>query len=196
MGIPNWIRKSAAATLLLAASTQAAAQWTLDAAQSQLSFVTVKAEHIAEVHSFSRLEGGIDAQGSAVLSIDLTSVETGIAIRNERMQAMLFETGMYPKAEVSAEVDLNSVQALALGESASLDAALSLSMHGANISLEAPVLVTRVSDGLRVATLAPIIVAADSLGLVAGVESLREIAGLPSISRSVPVTFSLKYVAQ
>jgi len=46
-----------------------------------------------------------------------------------------------------------------------------------------------------VTTLAPLIITAESVGLVAGVESLREIAGLPSISRTVPVTFSVKFVA-
>ena len=47
--------------------------------------------------------------------------------------------------------------------------------------------------GLRVDTLAPIIVKADAFALVDGIESLREIAGLPSISRSVPVSFSLLF---
>ena len=89
----------------LAFSASASAQWSLDLDNSQLSFVTVKAEHIAEVHSFSRLEGQIDAAGNARISIDLSSVETGIAIRNERMQSMLFETGLYPQAAVSAAIN-------------------------------------------------------------------------------------------
>jgi len=55
--------------------------------------------------------------------------------------------------------------------------------------------VTRQADGVRVSTLSPLIITAESVGLVAGVESLREIAGLPSISRAVPVTFSVKFVA-
>ncbi|MDP5003900.1 MAG: YceI family protein, partial [OM182 bacterium] len=100
----------------LAFSASASAQWSLDLDNSQLSFVTVKAEHIAEVHSFSRLEGQIDAAGNARISIDLSSVETGIAIRNERMQSMLFETGLYPQAAVSAAINTDALSAIAVGE--------------------------------------------------------------------------------
>ena len=179
----------------LAFSASASAQWSLDLDNSQLSFVTVKAEHIAEVHSFSRLEGQIDAAGNARISIDLSSVETGIAIRNERMQSMLFETGLYPQAAVSAAINTDALSAIAVGEEMALDAQLTLALHGAETVISALLRVTRQADGVRVSTLSPLIITAESVGLVAGVESLREIAGLPSISRTVPVTFSVKFVA-
>ncbi|MDC1357882.1 YceI family protein [Gammaproteobacteria bacterium] len=179
----------------LAFSASASAQWSLDLDNSQLSFVTVKAEHIAEVHSFSRLEGQIDAAGNARISIDLSSVETGIAIRNERMQSMLFETGLYPQAAVSAAINTDALSAIAVGEEMAFDAQLTLALHGAETVISAPLRVARQADGVRVSTLSPLIITAESVGLVAGVESLREIAGLPSISRAVPVTFSVKFVA-
>lgn len=189
------LQRVALAVTALAFSAVASAQWSLDLDDSQLSFVTVKAEHIAEVHSFSRLEGQIDAAGNARISIDLTSVETGIAIRNERMQTMLFETGLYPQATVRAAINTDALSAIAVGEDMTLDTQLTLALHGAETVISAPLRVTRQTDGVRVTTLSPLIVTAESVGLVAGVESLREIAGLPSISRAVPVTFSVKFVA-
>jgi hypothetical protein len=42
-----------------------------------------------------------------------------------------------------------------------------------------------------VSTIKPIIVMAESFDLINGVQALREVAGLPSISRAVPVTFQL-----
>lgn len=182
-----------AALLTLLASAQAAAQWTLSADDSSLSFISVKAEHIAEVHSFARLSGEIDSGGEAVVSIDLTSVQTGIDIRNERMQSMLFNTDMYPRAQVSADVDAAALSSMAVGESAVLEVPLAINLHGEVLTLSAPLRVSQVQDGLRVDTLAPIIVKADAFALVDGIESLREIAGLPSISRSVPVSFSLLF---
>ena len=182
-----------AALLTLLASAQAAAQWTLSADDSSLSFISVKAEHIAEVHSFARLSGEIDNGGEAVVSIDLTSVQTGIDIRNERMQSMLFNTDMYPRAQVSADVDAAALSSMAVGESAVLEVPLVINLHGEVLTLSAPLRVSHVQDGLRVDTLAPIIVKADAFALVDGIESLREIAGLPSISRSVPVSFSLLF---
>lgn len=183
-----------AALLTLLASAQAAAQWTLSADDSSLSFISVKAEHIAEVHSFARLSGEIDNGGEAVVSIDLTSVQTGIDIRNERMQSMLFNTDMYPRAQVSADVDAAALSSMAVGESAVLEVPLAINLHGEVLTLSAPLRVSHVQDGLRVDTLAPIIVKADAFALVDGIESLREIAGLPSISRSVPVSFSLLFI--
>ena len=182
-----------AALLTLLASAQAAAQWTLSADDSSLSFISVKAEHIAEVHSFARLSGEIDSGGEAVVSIDLTSVQTGIDIRNERMQSMLFNTDMYPRAQVSADVDAAALSSMAVGESAVLEVPLAINLHGEVLTLSAPLRVSQVQDGLRVDTLAPIIVKADAFALVDGIESLREVAGLPSISRSVPVSFSLLF---
>ena len=182
-----------AALLTLLASAQAAAQWTLSADDSSLSFISVKAEHIAEVHSFARLSGEIDSGGEAVVSIDLTSVQTGIDIRNERMQSMLFNTDMYPRAQVSADVDAAALSSMAVGESAVLEVPLAINLHGEVLTLSAPLRVSHVQGGLRVDTLAPIIVKADAFALVDGIESLREIAGLPSISRSVPVSFSLLF---
>ena len=182
-----------AALLTLLASAQAAAQWTLSADDSSLSFISVKAEHIAEVHSFARLSGEIDSGGEAVVSIDLTSVQTGIDIRNERMQSMLFDTDMYPRAQVSADVDVAVLSSMAVGESAVLEVPLAINLHGEVLTLSAPLRVSHVQGGLRVDTLAPIIVKADAFALVDGIENLREIAGLPSISRSVPVSFSLLF---
>jgi hypothetical protein len=182
-----------AALLTLLASAQAAAQWTLSADDSSLSFISVKAEHIAEVHSFARLSGEIDSGGEAVVSIDLTSVQTGIDIRNERMQSMLFNTDMYPRAQVSADVDAAALSSMAVGESAVLEVPLAINLHGEVLTLSAPLRVSHVQGGLRVDTLAPIIVKADAFALVDGIESLREIAGLPSMSRSVPVSFSLLF---
>lgn len=139
-----------AALLTLLASAQAAAQWTLSADDSSLSFISVKAEHIAEVHSFARLSGEIDSGGEAVVSIDLTSVQTGIDIRNERMQSMLFNTDMYPRAQVSADVDAAALSSMAVGESAVLEVPLAINLHGEVLTLSAPLRVSHVQDGLRV----------------------------------------------
>lgn len=182
-----------AALFALLTSAHAAAQWALAADDSSLSFISVKAEHIAEVHSFTRLSGEIDGGGEAVVSIDLTSVQTGIDIRNERMQSMLFNTDMYPRAQVSADVDIAALSSMAVGESSVVEVPLAINLHGEVLTLSAPLRVSHVQEGLRVDTLAPIIVNADAFALVEGIESLREIAGLPSIGRSVPVSFSLLF---
>ena len=74
-------------TVLFLASS-AAAHWELDNNSSTLSFVTVKADHVGEVHTFDQLSGDINDDGSVQITIELASVNTLIDIRNERMQNM------------------------------------------------------------------------------------------------------------
>jgi len=54
--------------------------------------------------------------------------------------------------------------------------------------------VARLTDSrIIVASRSPVIVNAGQVGLLAGVEKLRDVAGLPSISPAVPVTFVLAF---
>lgn len=179
------------AVLFLASS--AAAHWELDNNSSTLSFVTVKADHVGEVHTFDQLSGDINDDGSVQITIELASVNTLIDIRNERMQNMLFETNLFPQATISGEIDLDAVAAMDAGVSQAISVDFDLAIHGESSSYTADVLVTRTESGVLASTVKPIIVMADTHGLVSGVEALREVAGLPSISRAVPVSFNVVF---
>ncbi len=171
----------------------ALAQWSLDNADSTLSFVTIKADHVAEVHTFDTLSGSVSDSGQVQITIELASVNTLIPIRNERMQAMLFETGMFPRGTISASVDAAAISGLSVGASVAQSIEFSLDLHGQAKSYTADVDITRVADGITVSTVKPLIVMAADHGLVSGVEALREVAGLPSISQAVPVSFMLAF---
>lgn len=175
-------------------SAAAHADWTLNNNASQLNFVTLKAEHIAEVHSFDRLSGTIGNDGKIDLAIDLLSVNTLIPIRNERMQEMLFETSIYPKAMISGAVDLAGIKDLKAGASKNVAVKFELNLHGKSNSIESELNVTKLAGNqVRVSTIKPILVSASQYNLVAGVDKLKEVAGLPSISQAVPVSFSLTF---
>lgn len=171
----------------------ASAHWELDNNSSTLSFVTVKADHVGEVHTFDQLSGDINDDGSVQITIELASVNTLIDIRNERMQNMLFETNLFPQANISGEIDLDAVAAMDAGVSQAISVDFDLAIHGESSSYTADVLVTRTESGVLASTVKPIIVMADTHGLVSGVEALREVAGLPSISRAVPVSFNVVF---
>ena len=171
----------------------AAAHWELDNNSSTLSFVTVKADHVGEVHTFDQLSGDINDDGSVQITIELASVNTLIDIRNERMQNMLFETNLFPQATISGEIDLDAVAEMDAGVSQAISVDFDLAIHGESSSYTADVLVTRTESGVLASTVKPIIVMADTHGLVSGVEALREVAGLPSISRAVPVSFNVVF---
>lgn len=171
----------------------AVAGWELDNDKSRIDFISVKNAAIAESHHFSRLVGYIGNDGNVTLTIDLDSVETLIPIRNERMREMLFRTADYPTATVSALVDPAILAAVADGGTISTEVPLKLSLHGVEASLDAPVVVVGEPGSLRVISARPVVISAADYGLGAGVEALRQVAGLANISTAVPVTINLLF---
>jgi len=189
-------RTLAALILTMGIAGAAQADWQLDNDQSHLSFVTIKATHIAEVHRFTQLRGSLNAAGQADIEIALASVETNIPIRNERMQQMLFDTDLFPSAGISAAFDAEVLAGLAAGDSRMLDVSAQLRIKDNSIPFSVPVLAARLNaETLLVTSTQPVLVSAESVGLTEGVEKLREIAGLPDISRAVPVSFVLTFRA-
>lgn len=179
-------------TPLLSANA-ALAHWALVNEDSSLSFVTVKAEHVAEVHTFDVLSGELEDDGEVSISVELASVNTMIPIRNERMQAMLFETNLFPEASISAQVDLDALTSMPVGTSQTMELDFDLEIRDITSSYTALVKVSHMEDALVATTLKPVIVNAETHNLTSGVEALREVAGLPSISRAVPVSFTIAF---
>ena len=179
----------------LVTSSQAFATWDLDNASSYLSFVSTKAVDIAEVHRFDTLAGRISDKGKAVITIQLGSVNTSIPVRDERMQELLFETNKYLHATARAKIDMDRIDVLQPGDSVRLDTEFTLDLHGNDVSFTANVEVARLSESvLTVTSTKPIILNAASAELTDGIEALRKVANLPSISNAVPVSFVLSFV--
>lgn len=175
-------------------ASPAYAGWTLDNDASRINFVSTKANTAAEVHTFGSLDGQVDDEGNATLSIDLNTVDTAIEIRDERMRDILFETAQFPTATLAATVDMAAVAGLSAGETTELTTEGQLMVHGTTSSVTFDISVSRLGDDrILVASRKPVIVNASQVGLLAGVEKLREVAGLPSISPAVPVSFVLAF---
>ena len=178
----------------LTASTHGAAHWTLNNDFSQLSFVTIKSGNIAEVHKFKHLEGQLSDDGRLTITIELASVDTLIPIRDERMLKLLFETDFFPVATFTANIDRAVLDGLSINTSTRMEINGILSIRNHRINIAPKIVVTRFAEGsVLVNTLEPIIVNAKAAGLAGGVEKLREIAGLTSISDAVPVSFVLTF---
>ncbi len=168
--------------------------WTLDAAGSRLSYVSIKAGEVAEANRFDTLAGSVAADGTATLDIDLASVNTGVDIRNERMREIFFDVAGNPKATVTAKLDPAAFAGLALGQSVTRPLKATVSIKGASSDVETEVLVTRASaDRVTVVPTAPVIITTDMFGLTDELGELRALAQLPSITPAVPVTFTLAF---
>lgn len=57
-------------------------------------------------------------------------MDTGIDIRDDRMRKRLFETGMFPTATISGEIDVDKYREMKAGEHEIAELELELSLHG------------------------------------------------------------------
>lgn len=168
--------------------------WTLDPAASRLAYVSIKAGEVAENNRFDTLSGSVAADGTASLSIDLASVNTGVEVRNERMREVFFAVADNPAATVTARLDPKAFAGLAVGQSLTRPITASVTIKGASSDVETEVLVTRTAeDRVLVVPTAPVIISTDMFGLTDELGELRAIAQLPSITPAVPVTFTLVF---
>lgn len=185
--------KQLASLAILAASFNATADWQLHNNSSKVSFVSIKKDTIGEVHHFKTLSGQIADNGNFSVEIDLTSVETNIPIRNERMQSMLFNTKVFPTLKLTAKVSKELAQ-LTDGNSNVFSVPATLSLNGIKKDLAIDVFAARTNkNSLLVTAMSPIIINASDFNLDTGVAALQKVAGLPNIARAVPVTFVLHF---
>ena len=184
--------------LITVASVQpASAQWKLNENNSHLSFVSIKNNAVAEVNRFESLSGAVTVAGEATVNIALDSIETNIPIRNDRMKTMLFQTGIFTQASVSTQLDIPVFRDLETGASISAELSLELNLHGIMGKVPAKVRVTRTQkDTWLVNSIQPLIINAPGYQLAEGIEALRNIAGLQSITPVIPVTFILEFTEQ
>jgi len=182
------------AAIAITLATPVAADWTLDNNQSAFYFASIKKNHVFESHRFESLSGSISDAGSANLQIDLTSVNTNIGIRDQRMREMLFKVADHPKATFSASFDQAALAQLKPSDKTHMAIKGKLTLNGVEQPLDTTLSLTRLTPStLMVSTLAPVVIKADSYALDSGVEALRTVANLASISLAVPVTFELVF---
>lgn len=189
-----------AATCLAAAcskqpATAPVSDLTLDAAQSRIGFVSVKNGAVAELHHFTSVAGAVTGDGTVTVSIPLSSVETNIPIRNERMQKLLFDVDTHPTATVTATLPPGTLASLRERPVQHMQLPATLSLHGAETEVELDLLASRTHDGqVLVSTRQPVMLQATDFALTDGINALREVAGLDSIAAMVPVTATLHFV--
>ena len=184
------------AVCLLAVSP-AFASWSLDNEASLLSFVSIKAGDVAEVHTFRELAGSVGRDGAFSLTIQLASVDTLIPIRDERMREMLFNIAEFPTASLTGKLDMREIESLAPGSTTTLTVDFVLDLHGRQAPMQADLLVVRLSPSrLLISARKPVVVNASGFDLGEGIERLREVVGLPSISQAVPVSCVLSFVSE
>ncbi|MFK7731919.1 MAG: YceI family protein [Pseudomonadales bacterium] len=195
LAIISLLALSACSNNLIGASGSAGSH-VLNNEQSYLQFISVKNSLIAETHRFHSLSGFVSEGERAQVQVNLASVETGIPIRNERMREHLFKIAQFATANISVELSDHQTKALRVGQQMIRDIGFTVDLHGKTQTLSSKVSITRhVEGGLVIQSISPAIVNTAGFDMTAGVDKLRELAGLAAISQAVPVSFSLQFDA-
>ena len=128
------------------------------------------------------------------VSIDLTSVQTFIDIRNERMREFVFAGN--DSATVTAQIDLAALQSLPVGGSGAIETTVTLSLLGTDVPLETELYVLRVAqDRVLVATDGMVFLNMVEAGIDDGITELMGLAKLSGITRTAPITARFMFTA-
>ncbi len=170
------------------------ADWTLDPAQSQLRFVSVKNAVVAEVHKFTQLTGNWADDGKVTVNIPVATLDTMIPIRNERMLEHLFKANTFPNISAAAMIAPQLTSDLMVGGSMQYSTDLRLTLLDQTQTLPVQLTLTKLSaDKIQASTTAPVLVNSSAFKLDGGVRQLQQIAKLNDISLLVPVTFNVVF---
>lgn len=182
-------------TLLFSASLQAA-QWQLGS-PSEVIFLSTKNTHLTEVHRFARLQGSLHENGTAKLVIDLSSIDSAIPIRDERMREILFKTATFTQATLLTKIDQKVLAQAKQGVVQQYELTGRLNLHGNEADVTVLVVIVPAKNGdLVVSSIKPVMIYADQFELTQGIQALRDIAKLERIAEVVPVSFTLTFKAK
>lgn len=177
-------------------TTTHAGQWVLNNKASTLNFITTKNASKTEVQTFIKLKGKI-AGTKVSMTVDLSSVDTGIEIRDERLRDLFFKVAKFPTATVTLDIKTSDIYPMKPGQIKTLNLKAEINLQGITQTVPVQVQVVELEKNQRlVFSSQPVIVNLKDFNLLKGVNALREIAKLKSINASVPVTFSLLFTKQ
>jgi OOP family OmpA-OmpF porin len=179
-----------------AATTQSnpfAPGWELLPDDSAIQFQSVKNTTKVESNSFASFSGNIDTSGLATVIIRLDSIDTNVDLRNVRMRFLFFETFQYPEATITMQLEPTILSDLGQKHRKVLTLPYTLDLHGISKTMEAEMVITKISDGIMsVSSSTPISISAADFSLDGGIKKLEEAANV-SIIPSATVTFNLLF---
>ena len=185
---------SAACALCLTTTSVVAETWTLDSDASVVGFGSVKNDTTGEAHTISGVSGTVATDGTVSVALDLTTVQTNIDIRNERIGEHVFTNEA--TATLTASVDIAAMEALGVGEHMVTEVEGDLNLLGKAIPVYLDMFIMRTGEGQVLATSQSMLfVSTEDAGIDAGIDVLQELASLSGITRTFPVTLRFLFNA-
>lgn len=178
------------AILTLPFQVLAAGHYKVDAKISTVSFATIKKQYIVEPAVVTGVSGSLDEQGNLKVTIPLKNLDTGVSIRNDRLNELFFQIANNPSVEVMAKVPAEIMKGDMVVTQATIPA--SVMLYGKTQNLDFMLNIVRAGDVISVSSVKPVIVDGISFGIPK--ESLAAVSktvGDIAISSTVGVSVSL-----
>ncbi|MDG1438692.1 MAG: YceI family protein [Emcibacteraceae bacterium] len=175
-------------------SNSALADWVLNSQNSNISYGTIKNDAIGESNTFKNISGSLNDDGHINILIDLTSVDTMLELRDERMRDIVFNVAKNASATLSGDMNLNAHKDQTIGTSRVIETTIGLELVGEKIEYDLNLLVTRLGENKVLVTPHGVLfIDADDYNLLGAIETLRGLAGLDTIASVVPMSFYLTF---
>lgn len=180
------------AVALFSSSVLADDLYLIDSDASVINFATIKKQYIVEPATISELTGSINDEGMVSISANLSSINTGVEIRDTRVQDLFFHVAQYPAVHVGGKIPLEILKGSTPISKASVT--LDVTLYGSTQPVVFPVSIVNTGEWVMVYSSKPVIVAADSFGIPKdNLNELSATVGNIGISTSVPVSVNLVF---
>ncbi len=175
-------------------SSQAFASWTLQNEQSRFYFTFTKNTDLTTTARFHLLEGFINDNGQAQLSIALRSLESGIAKRDQRLKDLFFKVAINPEAKIEVALSQRLLNKLKPGQTTDVKVSAKVILNGKSVRIRENLAVTFLTNNqVEVATTQPILLNTADFGYTQPLATLVKLAGVNNISKTVIITFRLNF---
>lgn len=164
----------------------------VDESVSTLSFATIKLQYVVEPAVINNVSGGIDKRGNFSIVAPIQNINTGVAIRDERLNNTFFESASFPKIEVTGKVPNELLSSTTTIKQQIIPASIALFGKTKKVDLLANIV--NVGDTIVVSSAKPNVISASDFGIpAANLTRLAEFVGGISIANAAPVSFSIVF---
>ncbi|WP_341663981.1 YceI family protein [Vibrio sp.] len=162
----------------------------LDTELSSVGFATIKKQFVVESATIDTLSGTLASDGKFDISIDLKGIDTGVQIRNTRLNEVFFESSKFPNVTVSGNVNWSELEE----GSHKMTMPAEVTLFGNTKTINFPIIVLKTDDIVMVSSSAPVIISASDFGIPSdNLTKLAALVGGIKISDKVPLTLNLTF---
>lgn len=173
---------------VISAQSFAESGYTLDSELSNITFATIKKQFVVEPASIKASSGGLTKDGQFSIMLDLKSLSTGIAIRDQRLNELYFESMTFPEVKIAGKIDPSILSSDPQNTTISAE----VTLHGMTKKIDFPVVVIPTDGFVMVNSASTIIVnGADFRISTDNLNKLSATVGGLALSDKIPLSFNL-----